>query len=376
MNQITLFLCGDVMLGRGIDQILPNPSDPILYEPYMKSALGYVELAEEAGGPIPRPVDFSYAWGEALSELGRMAPDVRIINLETSVTTSPSYWRSKEVHYKMNPANMPCITAGGINCCALANNHIMDWGYPGLAETLDALKSANVKSSGAGMNLEEAGSPSVMEVAGKGRVIVFSLGSVTSGIPRSWEALVDRPGVNLLKDCSDDALRRFGEKVRQVKRDGDVVVASIHWGANWGYDIGNGQMEFAHGLVDRRDVDIVHGHSSHHVKGIEVYKDKPILYGCGDFINDYEGIGGYEAYRADLGLMYFLTMDALTGELLGMQMTPTQIKRFRVNRAAKEDALWLRDTLNREGKRLGTRVQMSERDALILRWLPEMSPAL
>jgi hypothetical protein len=57
---VTLFVCGDVMTGRGIDQILPHPNKPHLYEPYMRSALGYVEITERATGPIKRPVDFEY----------------------------------------------------------------------------------------------------------------------------------------------------------------------------------------------------------------------------------------------------------------------------------------------------------------------------
>jgi poly-gamma-glutamate synthesis protein (capsule biosynthesis protein) len=59
-QSITLFLCGDVMTGRGIDQVLPHPSEPTIYEPYMDSALGYLELAERTSGPIPRPAHFSY----------------------------------------------------------------------------------------------------------------------------------------------------------------------------------------------------------------------------------------------------------------------------------------------------------------------------
>ena len=59
-NSITLFMCGDVMTGRGIDQILPYPSEPIIYESYMKSARGYVDIAEQANGPIDYPVSFSY----------------------------------------------------------------------------------------------------------------------------------------------------------------------------------------------------------------------------------------------------------------------------------------------------------------------------
>ena len=66
---IKLFLCGDVMTGRGIDQILPHPCDPSLHENYVKSAMDYVRLAEEEVGPIARPVDFSYVWGAALEKL-------------------------------------------------------------------------------------------------------------------------------------------------------------------------------------------------------------------------------------------------------------------------------------------------------------------
>jgi hypothetical protein len=54
-NWITIFMCGDVMSGRGIDQVLPHPSDPIIYESYMKSARGYVKIAEKVNCPIDYP---------------------------------------------------------------------------------------------------------------------------------------------------------------------------------------------------------------------------------------------------------------------------------------------------------------------------------
>ena len=365
---ITIFMCGDVMTGRGIDQILPHPGDPVIHEPYVKSAGGYVQLAEEAHGPIPQPVNFSYIWADALNELELMAPDLRIINLETSVTKSDDYWKDKGVHYRMNPENIPCITVAKIDCCSLANNHILDWGYSGLIETLETLKNANIKSAGAGRNLGEAEAPAVMVVKEKGRAILFSFGSETSGIPLSWAASQDKPGVNLLKDLSDKTIRHIEEKVRKMKQQGDIVIISIHWGGNWGYEIPRSQTEFAHKLIDYSGIDVIHGHSSHHVKGIEVYKGKPILYGCGDFLNDYEGIGGYKAFRGDLGLMYFVSMESSTGKLAYLQMIPTQIKHFEVNRASRADALWLRDTLNREDKRFGTRVELNEDNALALQW--------
>jgi poly-gamma-glutamate capsule biosynthesis protein CapA/YwtB (metallophosphatase superfamily) len=147
-NLITLFLSGDVMTGRGMDQVLPYPSDPIFYEPYMKDARGYVEIAEKTSGPIKKPVNFDYIWGDTLEELERVAPDLRIINLETSITKSGDYWKAKEIHYRMNPENIPCLTAAKINYFPLANNHVLDWGYSGLKETLETLMRVNMEPHG------------------------------------------------------------------------------------------------------------------------------------------------------------------------------------------------------------------------------------
>ncbi len=365
---ITLFLCGDLMTGRGIDQILPHPGDPRIYEPYVRNAKHYVEIAEEANGPIPKPVDYSYIWGDALKVLEHVAPDVRIINLETSVTRSNGYWQAKGIHYRMHPENIPCITAAGIDCCVLANNHVLDWGYEGLEETLQTLQGASLKAPGAGRNLKEAHAPAIIEVAGKGRVVVFSFGSVSSGIPSDWAAGTDRPGINLLPDFSDKTISVISEYVKAVRQAGDIVVASIHWGENWGYDIPREHNQFAHKLIDIAGIDVVHGHSSHHAIGIEVYHDKPITYGCGDFLTDYEGIPGYEQYRDDLALMYFVRMAPKTGKLVGLEMVPTQIRRFRSNRAREEDARWLRETLSRECRKFKGRIELTNEKTLVLHW--------
>jgi poly-gamma-glutamate synthesis protein (capsule biosynthesis protein) len=365
-NIVTLFLCGDVMTGRGIDQILPHPGNAFIPEQYLTSAKSYVRLAEEVNGIVPKPVNFSYIWGEALKEWERIKPDLKLINLETSITRSDDFWRTKAVCYRMHPDNIACLTAAKIDYCSLANNHVLDWGYSGLIETLATLKKANIKIAGAGQNLQAAETPAIMEVPGKARAIAFSFGSSTSGIPRSWAATPERPGVNLLKDLSARTVEYIGKKVQQVKQAGDIVIASIHWGGNWGYEIPAKQIEFARQLIDRADVDLIHGHSSHHVKGIEVYRDRLIIYGCGDFLDDYEGITDYEAFRDDLSLMYFATVEPTTGKLVNLQMTPTQIKHFRVNRASKADALWLKDILNREGERFNTRVRLNQDNTLTL----------
>lgn len=364
---IALFLCGDVMTGRGIDQVLPHPGDPALHEGYATTARDYVVLAERAHGPIPRPVEFAYVWGDALAEWTRIGPDVRIVNLETAVTTRDDWQHGKGIHYRMHPANVPCLAAAGIDCCVLANNHVLDWGYAGLAETLETLRCAMLQTAGAGRDQAEAAAPAVLATA-SGRVLVFSFGASSSGIPQEWAAAAGLPGVNLLPDFSDATLRRIAAQVAAIKRPGDVVVASIHWGGNWGYAVPAPHQAFAHGLIDQCGVDVVHGHSSHHPMGIEVYRDRPILYGCGDFLNDYEGISGYESYRGDLSLMYFLDVGTASGKLLRLQMIPMQTRRFRLNRASARDTSWLRDRLDRESRQLGSQVVAGQNGVLALRW--------
>lgn len=364
---VSIFLCGDVMTGRGVDQILSHPADPRLFESYVTSALGYVALAEEANGPIVRPVDDAYVWGESLAELQRARPDVRIINLETSITRSDDC-APKGINYRMSPENVGCLLAARIDCCTLANNHVLDWGYAGLAETRETLAKAGIRTAGAGSDIAQARSPAIMEVGGKGRVVVFSFGTVSSGIPPNWAAAANRPGVNLLGDLSAGTVACVAAEVESLKRPGDIVVASIHWGGNWGYDVPRDQQAFAHRLIDAAGVDVIHGHSSHHAKAMEVYRERLILYGCGDFLNDYEGIRGYEKFRDDLALMYVLHVAPSTGTLDRLDITPFQIRRLRLGRTSTGDARWLRDVLTREGKRFGTEPTLTDEDRLSLRW--------
>lgn len=362
------------MTGRGLDQALRHPSNPTLYEPYVSDARRYLELAEQANGPIARPVDDAYVWGDALEEWERVCPDVRIINLETSITKSDACWPEKEVCYRMNPENISVLTTAKPDCCSLANNHVLDWGYAGLAEMRRTLRHAKLAYAGAGNDRAEAEAPVLLEIPGKGRVVVFAAGSTNSGIPRSWGARDDRPGVNLLRDLTEKDFERVREAVSRVKRVGDIVILSMHWGGNWGYEISGARRRFAHRLIDVAGVDAIYGHSSHHVQGIEVYRQKLILYGCGDFLDDYEGITGYEEFRDDLGLLYFATIDPASGVLVDLKMMPTQVHRMSVRRAGTTDALWLKDTLNRESRQYGVQVQMAADKSLTAKW-QEPSPA-
>ncbi|MFP4639441.1 MAG: CapA family protein [Guyparkeria sp.] len=365
-TRITLMLTGDVMTGRGVDQIQPVPSDPTLHEEYLRDARGYLRLAEAASGPIPRRVAPTYIWGDALPALAAAAPDRRLINLETAVTTADSPWPDKGINYRMHPANIDCIRAVAPDCCVLANNHVLDWGRDGLLETLDTLDRAGIATAGAGHDADEAMSPAVLRRPDGGRLLVFAAGHRSSGVPDDWAAGPGRCGVHCLPDFSAGTIDRLAERIEAARRPGDQVLLSIHWGGNWGYEIPDEHRAFAHRLIDRGVVDLVHGHSSHHPRAIEVHRDRLILYGCGDLLNDYEGIRGHERYRGDLALIYLPTLEE--GRLTALRMLPFRIGRFRLNHPSADDIDWLAATMDREAARFGGGVERKPDDTLALHW--------
>ena len=199
-----------------------------------------------------------------------------------------------------------------------------------------------------------------------GRVVVVAVGMASSGIPWSWAATGDRAGVNLLP-AWPGAARDVVDPLRQGRRDGDVVVISLHWGTNWGHEITRQQRALAHALIDG-GVDVVFGHSSHHPRLIEVHRGRLILYGCGDLINDYEGISGHEEHRGDLRLLYLASIRADTGVLAALRMVPLRARRLRLERASTRDTRWLGATLDLVSRPFGSRITVTSGDELELEW--------
>jgi poly-gamma-glutamate synthesis protein (capsule biosynthesis protein) len=297
--------------------------------------------------------------------LDEVAPDVRVVNLETSVTGDGVFAAGKEVHYRMHPENLPCLAAARPDVCVLANNHVLDFGRRGLEETLDALAVAGLRAAGAGRNADEARRPAVVEAPGAGRVLVVAFGMESSGIPPDWGAIGDRPGVDFVPGPTYEAAAAITGRVRALKLPGDVVVASVHWGSNWGYAVGRDQIRFAHALIDG-GVDVVHGHSSHHPRPLELYRGGLVLYGCGDLIDDYEGITGFEHYRDDLRPLYLVTVEPGSGRPPAVRIIVMRARRMRLEHAPPEDREWLRGTLDRVSRGFGVRVGLDPGGALVV----------
>lgn len=115
----------------------------------------------------------------------------------------------------------------------------------------------------------------------------------------------------------------------------------------------------------------MHGHSSHHPRPLESYRGKLITHGCGDLINDYEGISGYEEYRDDLRLLYFVTVDPVDGRFHEVRIVPMRSRRMRLERATAEDSRWVRDVLSRISRAYGSRVELDPDGTLTVRPAPD-----
>ena len=355
---VSIVLAGDVMLGRGIDQILRHSVDPVLYEAHMRSAAGYVDLAEGKHGPIPRKAPAEYVWGDALALLTGLdsTARVRIVNLETAITGAGTPWLDKPILYRMHPANVDVLQAAGIQVATLANNHSLDWGSEGLSETLATLERAGIGTAGAGIDSAAAAAPAIIPVP-DGRVVVFAVADPSSGVPIGWGALSHRAGVHLLPDLSRKSALALASRMRSRRREpGDRVVLSIHWGGNWGNGVPADQERFARALIDAGAVDLILGHSSHHPKGMELYHGRLILYGAGDLINDYEGFGTHPEFRPELGLLYLARLSR-SGELESILLLPLRRERFRLNRATPEETGWLLDRCRRLSRGVAFRLR-------------------
>lgn len=316
-----VFLCGDVMLGRGIDQILRYKSDPDLYEAYVTNAKYYVPVAMKQFATENNSVSDVYVWGELIKEKLFLDSKLKIINLETSITRSLTPYANKPVLYKMNPKNIGVIASAGIDYCHTANNHVMDWGLVGLIETIHTLKQAGIGFGGIGLDIAEASAPRISYSDGM-RILIFSFGDVDSGIPTDWVATKSDPGVNLISTLNPDTKYKVVTHISKFSKPDDFIIVSIHWGSNWGYDVEVSHESFAHYLIDHAKVRIIHGHSSHHFRPIEIYSGRLIIYGCGDLINDYETIDNTEhkKFLPEVSMAYFPQYDKHT--LTGLTIVP------------------------------------------------------
>ena len=349
------------MLGRLIDQLFPvhvhEPSEARIVSSFSGS---HAHLREYSS---------TSPWGNTLPLFEGV--DINIINLETSVTTSSRKWPDKVFNYRMHPENLRALRPAKVTYAGLANNHTLDFSEEGLRDTVNALKEAKIAFAGAGHTQNEAEAPAMLEFPKlpdrEGRDTDSKPHAVkiwaASDHPSDWFGV---PGFSLI-DYSKQTRQRLKELISKPSEEDrmpmPLKVFSVHWGPNYSWQPSSAIRSFAHFLIDECDIDIVHGHSSHHVQGVEVYKGKLIIYGCGDFVDDYALV---EEYRNDLSAVWRVSFveDSQRLDLDRLEIFPTRIKTFQAQllRKGEPDFEWLRDKLSSLCADLGTAIESETGD--------------
>lgn len=296
---MNLLCAGDVMLGRMID----------------------ARLAAEA----PEQV-----WGDTLPLF--QAADVRLCNLECVLTGHGEAWGClpgqewKTFHFRSDPAHVACLTSAGIQAVSLANNHVLDYQMDGLGEMLAVLEANQIVHAGAGRSLDAARQPALWTW----RDHRIGMLAITDNEPQ-WAATPERGGIwhAALEQAEPDQI----DALQRLRTAADLRIVSAHWGGNAGYRPPGEHQRLAHQWIEA-GAQVVFGHSSHVFRGVELHRGAVILYGAGDFIDDY----AVDLVERNDEAMAFQLEYSETLRLERVRMFPCQIGNCQVNRAQGSQA--------------------------------------
>eukprot|EP01025_Chloroclados_australasicus_P008788 TRINITY_DN13232_c0_g1_i3.p1 TRINITY_DN13232_c0_g1~~TRINITY_DN13232_c0_g1_i3.p1 ORF type:complete len:411 (-),score=63.43 TRINITY_DN13232_c0_g1_i3:82-1314(-) len=348
-QDFTLVMCGDVMLGRLVNDSFKT------YPQQIQNVWGDtlpILKGEKAGG------------GGQDREAGvKISPQIVIGNLECAVTDNEEKF-PKTFNYKLSPGNLQALKVANFEYVSLANNHSLDYCEAGLIETVKVLQEAGIQFSGAGKNLAEAAKPAFVKVADQ-KMAVFSY----SDHYDYWAASPQKAGINYINPGKFDVdnIRSSFAAARQ-QQGADLIGVFIHWGPNWRWEPSKEIVGLGHTFVDQ-GADFIFGHSSHHIQGIEIYKGHPIVYGAGGFVDDYAVDDGF---RNDLSFIYKLGFKNNRPHC--MHLIPTYIKHTWMARGSQppylsnvqlakgSDQKWLLTKMTDLCSRFGTEVVRDSRE--------------
>ena len=344
---------GDVMLGRLIDQLCTTHVDCPSEARIVQSFLGAHSELHSYSATTP--------WGNTLPLL--QSADLRLINLETAVTTHPTKWPNKVFNYRMHPQNLEILKAARIDYITLANNHTLDFSEEGLKDTVESVREADIKFAGAtdSTGTGDACKPAILDLQGHS-IQVFA----ASDHPSDWKRVQQ---FNFI-DYSTSTRSRLKEQLTSAGPT-SLRIFSVHWGPNYSWQPAREIKDLAHFLIDECEVDIIHGHSSHHIQGVEIYKGKFIIYGCGDFVDDYALT---PEYRNDMSAVWQITVVEQGSNRrlrpIKLEIFPSRIKHFQASLLDSRDPDhgWVREKLTALSGELGTSVgsDLGDEDQIII----------
>lgn len=196
--------------------------------------------------------------------------DLRFMNLETVLTEEKKSVAQKWIHIRTEPSAIQFLQELEIDVVNVANNHILDYGAKGFNDTLDCLSKAGIFPIGAGDTPDSIAEPAVFHRNGlKIAFVGFYMYDKSEPGKKIFIADISNPDETILL-------------IRKLRKTCDVLIVSLHWGAEHILHPSPGQIEFAHCLVDN-GAHLVIGHHSHCVQGVERYENGLIAYSLGNF---------------------------------------------------------------------------------------------
>jgi hypothetical protein len=224
--------------------------------------------------------------------------DLVVINLETPITTeevSPFEGRKRYIHKDDYVQAVAGLKRQNIQAVSLANNHALDYGKPGLDQTLMALRKNGIEFFGAGDNSELAGTPWSRTIRVGSKTVHLTVVGAFSFRPNyehdfAFYAKEDRPGVYMLEEESIIAT------IRSVKKQYPEAFLVIypHWGWNYRWRNQN-QMYLAQRMIDA-GADLIIGHGAHMLQEVERYQGRWIIYSIGNLV--FASPGRYQKFKA------------------------------------------------------------------------------
>lgn len=201
--------------------------------------------------------------------------DIMCLNNEFTYSTKGEPLNGKAYTFRADPSRVEVLQQLGVDVVTLANNHVYDYGKEALLDTFATLEQAEISYFGAGRNLEEAMEPVYVTVDGK--IVAFVAASRAEKYKMTPQATETEPGI---LRCYDTEL--FLESIRTARQNADFVIAVVHWGTEYSYELEDVQQSTGKEYIDA-GADAVIGAHSHCLQGMEFYKGKPIIYSLGNY---------------------------------------------------------------------------------------------
>ena len=303
------------------------------------------------------------------------AADLRFCNYEAPISSNTRSLPGRQWALNTPPSNLAALKAGNFNVLSLANNHILDFGFDALEQTLQALDKEGASYTGAGRNLTDALKPVVLEQSGQR----FGFLALAGAFPPAYAASAAQAGLapirvktaytpNPIRDAEHPGspplistsvdpndISILENAIASLKASVDHVIVSFHWGVPGQRELVDYQRQVAHVSIDA-GASLILGHHAHVLQAVELYGRGIIFYGLSHFIFDLPGIISQLGFDTETAAV---SVDFSRDEVLGASITPIVMEEGTGPRHADEvEGKRILGILTDTSKPVGTRFSM------------------